>query len=318
MLPLRRIPTKQGTPRWTSQPWFLSVGTHFSHPRRFADGLPAAARISPVDQAGRRSVIPSIPIRLRSATCFPQGLRASPTFSLLHHVTDDPHPEAERGKPPEKGESPQWVSRPALCMQPRDGKLFVFMPPVEYLADYLDLVAAIEDTAAHLNMPVMLEGYAPASRSANPSAQSDAGSGRDRSEHSSGRNPGTNSCEPPRRFTTLARETRLGTEKFMLDGQHSGTGGGNHIVIGGPTPADSAFLRRPDLLRSLVGYWHNHPSLSYLFSGMFIGPTSQHPRVDEARTDSIYELEIAFNQIPGRRVLPTSRRGWSTASSVTC
>ena len=203
----------------------------------------------------------------------------------------------ERGKPPEEGESAPWVARPALCIQPRDGKLFIFMPPVEYVPDYLDLVAAIEDTAAYLSMPVVLEGYA---LPFDPRIQvlrvtPDPGVIEVNIHPAASWDELVRNTEAT---YSLARETRLGTEKFMLDGQHSGTGGGNHIVIGAATPADSPFLRRPDLLRSLIGYWHNHPSLSYLFSGMFIGPTSQHPRVDEARTDSIYELEIAFDQIP--------------------
>ncbi|MEO8127471.1 MAG: transglutaminase family protein, partial [Bryobacteraceae bacterium] len=298
ILPLRRIPTRSGTPRWTSQPWFLAADHMFLIPGDSPIGYRLPLESLPwtkpedvtysyeTDPFATRANLPEKPERKRFLFIAPS-------------VTDDPLPPEDRAKPPELGESASWISRPALCIEPRDGKLCIFLPPVEYVSDYLDLVAAIEDTANHLKMPVVLEGYAPPydPRTNLLKVTPDPG------VIEVNIHPAAAWDELVEITTTiydLARQSRLGTEKFMLDGQHSGTGGGNHIVIGGQTPNDSAFLRRPDLLRSMIGYWHNHPSLSYLLSGMFIGPTSQHPRVDEARTDSIYELEIAFDQIPDR------------------
>ncbi|MEK6593457.1 MAG: transglutaminase family protein, partial [Pseudomonadota bacterium] len=188
------------------------------------------------------------------------------------------------------------VVRTALCFEVRDSRLYVFMPPFEVVQPYIDLLAAIERVAAQFKLRLRLEGYGPPA---------------DRLITVLNVTPDPGVIEvnihPAATWNQLvtntnalyeeARAARLGTEKFMLDGRHTGSGGGNHITLGGATPADSPLLRRPDLLRSLITYWQSHPALSYLFSGMFIGPTSQAPRVDEARNDNLYELEIAFQQM---------------------
>ena len=162
----------------------------------------------------------------------------------------------------------------------------MFLPYASKLADYLDLVAAVEDTCQHLHMPVWLEGYAPPSdpRLRSFSITPDPG------VLEVNLPPASNWDELEQINTVLfeeARRNRLTAEKFAYDGGHLATGGGSHIVIGGATVLDSPFLRRPDLLRSMLAFWQNHPSLSYLFSGMYVGPTSQSPRVDEARMDAL-------------------------------
>jgi len=198
--------------------------------------------------------------------------------------------------------------RPSLCVQAREGRLHVFLPYASKLADYLDLVSAVEDTCQHPHIPVWLEGYPPPS---DPRLRS----------FSITPDPGVLEVNLPpasnwddlEQINTLlfeeARHNRLTAEKFVYNGGHLAAGGGSHIVIGGATVLDSPFLRRPDLLRSMLAFWQNHPSLSYLFSGMYVGPTSQSPRVDEARMEALYELEVAFGNLPASDCPPNIVNG---------
>ena len=287
-LPLRRTEDEDG-PRWESDAWLLRREHLFLLPgdsplgyRLPLDSLPWEA------PADRDVVIEMDPWQERGAL---------PTKSQMNQVfSRKAEGFRERSPTPATLQQDNTI-RTSLGVEPRGGRLYVFMPPQRKIEDYIELVAAVEATAKALHMPVMIEGYAPPfdPRVLHFKVTPDPG------VIEVNIHPAASWSELVHNTTTIyeeAHQSRLSAEKFMLDGRHTGTGGGNHIVLGGPTPSDSPILRRPDLLRSLLGYWHNHPSLSYLFSGLFLGPTSQAPRIDEARNDSLYELEVAFQQIP--------------------
>jgi uncharacterized protein (DUF2126 family)/transglutaminase-like putative cysteine protease len=329
VLPLRVREGGRDETHWESGPWFVRAERMYLIPgdspvgyRLPLDSLPWSVpgdqhRIYDQDPFGERGPLPRFSANGDSGHAYPpphwRGHAAMPQREYIHQFAGIGGNGgfsglAENGgthsavatqlaAAPALATAPQTLVRTALCVEARLGTLHIFMPPVEQVEDYLQLVSAVEATAAELSMPVRIEGYTPPHdyRVQHFKVTPDPGVIEVNLQ------PARKWDELVQYTTTLyeeARQSRLGTEKFMLDGRHTGTGGGNHLVLGGAIPRESPFLRRPDLLRSLIAYWNNRPSLSYLFSGLFIGPTSQAPRVDEARHEAVYELETAFTQLP--------------------
>jgi uncharacterized protein (DUF2126 family)/transglutaminase-like putative cysteine protease len=289
-LPLAR---EDGT-GWRSGPWFLRREHLFLLPGDSPMGFRLPLDSLPWVAPGERETIHD-PDPLAERPPLPQRV----LLQVAPATQDTTHPSQ-----PARGTSAPHLVRTALCVEPRRGILHVFFPPLTTTEAFLELVSAVEGTAEALSLPVRLEGYPPLgdARLSKFTLTPDPGVLEVNVQPASSWQA---LCELTTELYEHARQVGLSTEKFDLDGRHSGTGGGNHITLGGRTPADSPFLRRPDLLRSLVGYWNNHPSLSYLFSGLFIGPTSQAPRIDEARQDALAELDIAFRQVePGQSCPP--------------
>ncbi|MEO5683593.1 MAG: transglutaminase family protein [Chitinophagaceae bacterium] len=306
--------------KWQSNKWvfkrehlFLVPGNSPIGLRLPLDSLAAVAK-SDEPQKIERSLFDELPVlehydetitsRYGLVTQHPAK---SKTVAKEEAVAADKITKPEKQQPAEEKEAkPRYdipVIKTALCVEARDGIVYIFLPPMDYLEHYLDMVASIEATAEKLKLPVRIEGYEPPRdyRMERLVVSPDPG------VIEVNIHPSTTWKELVHNIDTLYDQaflSRLGTEKFMLDGRHTGTGGGNHITIGGASPSDSPLLRRPDVLRSLVTYWQHHPGLSYLFSSAFIGPTSQAPRIDEGRDEKLYEMEIAFDQVPENGFVP--------------
>lgn len=331
VLPLARRRAPAGsTPVWTSEPWSFRRGHLFLVPgdspiglRLPLGSLPPAPVPEPASREGRLEIPDP---RRRDG----EKEREAASQALERDAGKDRADESQQGvgpagkdraegsqqgvarcqvkdrpeasKPAADRAAEQGVAgaqgaavRTALCVEPREDRVFVFLPPLESAEDFLALIEAIDHARVETGVDVALEGYPPP---------------RDPSlfQISIAPDPGVLEVNMPPQSSlrdyasTLesvfdaALHAGLHSEKYLLDGRMAGSGGGHHLTLGGPAALESPFVKRPDLLASLLTFLQHHPSLSYMFSGLFVGPTSQAPRVDEARHDSLYDLEIALDR----------------------
>lgn len=266
------------------------------------------------DDAEKFTVALAKSLAVDSTHCLPLAEPTAPadvTGSVLpldhdgaQWITDDWAPALGAGPLPLlPGESPAGLRLPlgklgeknlrrALTTEIRTGTLTIFLPPL-LLAPYCALLPKIEETLARLKLAdVVLAGYAPPADAALPTV----GLASDPGVLEINVSPCATWADYDRQLGQLfaaAAACGLCARKLQFNGRETGTGGGAHLVFGGPAGLLSPFFAFPSLLPSVVRYWQHHPALSYAFTGAYMGPSSQAPRIDESTFEALYELEIA-------------------------
>ena len=185
------------------------------------------------------------------------------------------------------------IPRRALTLEWKGSRLSIFMPPVLQVP-FVALLAVIESALRSAGVGrVEMQGYTPADESLS---WIQLGLTAD---------PGVLEVNLPacadweeydywlRAVTRAAGECGLRSWKKRAHSHPEGTGGGNHLLWGGPTLDRNPFFFRPGWLTSILRYWQHHPSLAYLFTGCYVGASSQAPRADESARDR-YDLEMAM------------------------
>ncbi|MGI9212205.1 MAG: transglutaminase family protein, partial [Methylococcaceae bacterium] len=286
VLPLRWEPLAG---RWQSGQWTFRRGALYLVPGDSAPGYRLPLGGLPVDD-GQESLRNPERCSFEPRPLLPgvHGELSARLTTLLNEplldLADDDHPQGP-------------IPRTALSFRIRQGRIWIFIPPLTHLEHYLELITALEAAAVKREIPIMLEGYPPPEdpRLGRFSLEPDAAVLKLTL-------PMTRDWNLSQAALTqaYAEAARLGLHGIHSrnTGTRMGPGGSTDLVLGGEEPADSPFLFRPQLLRSLITHWQHHPALSYFMSGRQIGPSGHAPRPDEGRPDALYELNIALSRIP--------------------